>query len=289
VNKVLIIGADGQLGTDLTKVIPKKEIIPLTIKDIDITDENLTRKVVLKHSPDFIINTAACHNVDECEDNDDKAFKVNAIGVKYLALAAKESGGVLVHISTDYVFAGDKNEPYVEEDTPSPKTVYGISKLAGEYYVRYLLNKYFVIRTSGLYGVAGCLGKGRTNFVENMLKLAKQKDKLEVVGDQIVSPTYTLDLARKINELMRTEKYGLYHITNNGQCSWYEFAKKIFELTGTKIKLEKTTSADFKAKAWRPLYSVLKNKRLEDLGMDDLRLWEDALQAYLREKGHLKG
>ncbi len=287
--KVLIIGADGQLGTDLQKVIDKTELIPLTINDIDITNKDLTREVILKHSPDFIVNTAAYHNVDACEDNDETALKVNAIGVKHLALAAKELSAVLIHISTDYVFAGNKGKPYIEDDPPSPKSVYGISKLAGEYYVQYLLDKYFIIRTSGLYGVAGCMGKGGTNFVENMLRLAKSKKELKVVTDQIISPTYTLDLAKKINELMRTGKFGVYHITNNGSCSWYEFAKKIFELTGTKIKLEKASSDEFKTRAWRPPYSVLKNKKLQELGMDDMRLWEDALQAYLKEKEHIKG
>lgn len=285
--KVLIIGADGQLGTDLKKVIDKKEAIPLTIKDIDITNKEQSCQVISKHSPQFIINTAAYHNVDACEDADEIALKVNAIGAKNLAVAARDIGAVLVHISTDYVYAGDKGTPYVEDDVPEPKSAYGISKLAGEYYVRYIHDKHFIIRTSGLYGVAGCLGKGGTNFVESMLKLAKTKNELKVVSDQIVSPTYTLDLAKKINELMRTKKFGIYHITNNGECSWYEFAKKIFELTGTKIKLEKTTSKEFQAKAWRPPYSVLKNKKLKDLGMDDLRSWEDALKAYLKEKGYI--
>ena len=285
--KVLIIGADGQLGTDLKKIVDKKEAIPLTIKDIDIADKEQTRRIIFKYSPQFIINTAAYHNVDACEDNDEIALRVNAIGAKYLAVAARETGAILVHISTDYVFAGDKGTPYVEDDIPDPKSAYGISKLAGEYYVRYIHDKHFIIRTSGLYGVAGCLGKGGTNFVENMMKLAKTKNELKVVSDQIVSPTYTLDLARKINELVRTGKFGIYHITNNGECSWYEFAKKIFELTGTKIKLLKTTSKEFQAKAWRPAYSVLKNKKLEDMGMDDMPSWEDALKSYLKEKGRV--
>jgi dTDP-4-dehydrorhamnose reductase len=286
--KALIIGADGQLGTDLQKVIPVSESIPLTISDIDVTDKDSVAKVIAKHKPDVVINTSAYHRVDDCEDHDQIAFSVNAFGVKNLCLACREIDAALVHISTDYVFDGNKGKPYTEDDCPNPGTVYGISKLAGEFYARYMLKKYFVVRTCGLFGVAGCLGKGGGNFIETMLKLAKEKPVLRVVADQIVGPTYTFDLARKINELIRTRHYGLYHITNKGECSWYDFAKKIFELSGTSVKLEKATTSEFKAKATRPAYSVLEHKNLKKLGMDDLRTWDKALKAYLDEKALLK-
>jgi dTDP-4-dehydrorhamnose reductase len=282
--KALIIGADGQLGTDLQKVIPAAESIPLTISDIDVTDKDNVAKVIARHKPDVVINTSAYHRVDDCEDNDQIAFSVNAFGVKNLCLACRENDAALVHISTDYVFDGSRGKPYMEDDLPNPGTVYGISKLAGELYARYMLKKYFVVRTCGLFGVAGCLGKGGGNFIETMLDLAKKKPVLRVVADQIVGPTYTFDLARKINELIRTQHYGLYHVTNKGECSWYDFAKKIFELTGTPVKLEKATTSEFKAKATRPAYSVLAHKNLNKIGMDDMRTWDKALKAYLDEK-----
>jgi dTDP-4-dehydrorhamnose reductase len=285
--KILIIGADGQLGTDLCKVIPKKEQIPLTIMDIDISDGKKTMSVIKKYSPDVVINTAAYHHVDKCEDNKDLAFSVNAEGPKNVAFACKEAGASLVHISTDYVFDGEKGSPYVETDAPHPLSVYAQSKYAGEQNVKDILDKYFIVRSTGLYGAAGCLGKGGTNFVEGMLKRAASQPELKVVTDEILSPTYTLDLADKINQLARTKHYGLYHIVNHGACSWYDFATKIFELVGKQVVIQKTTSAEFKAKARRPKYSVLKNAHLEELGMDDMRTWQEALRAYLIEKGHL--
>jgi dTDP-4-dehydrorhamnose reductase len=284
--KILLIGADGQLGTDIQKVIDRSELIPLTISDIDITKKEQALSVIKRHSPDVVINTSGYSSVDDCEDNDRSAFDVNAFGVKNLCLACREMDATLVHISTDYVFDGKKGRPYVETDCPNPGTVYGISKLAGEQYLRYMLKKHFLIRTCGLFGVAGCLGKGGGNFVESMLKLAKEKPVIRVVTDQIVGPTYTLDLARKIDQLIRTKHYGLYHITNKGQCSWYEFAKKIFEITGTKVKLEKATTGEFKSKAMRPAYSVLGHDKLKKIGLDDMRAWDKALQAYLEERTH---
>jgi len=285
--KILIIGADGQLGTDLCKVIPKEEQIPLTIKDIDITDKEKTFQVIKKHAPDVVINTAAYHNVDKCEDEPALAFAVNAEGVKHVAEACKQAKAVLVHISTDYVFNGEKGSPYVETDSPNPLSVYAKSKYTGEQNVKDVLEKHFIVRSTGLYGVAGCLGKGGTNFVEGMLKRAASQPELKVVTDEVLSPTYTFDLASKINQLIRTKHYGLYHIVNHGECSWYEFTSKIFELLDRKITIHKTSSAEFKTKAKRPKYSVLKNANLEKLGMDDLRPWPEALKAYLMEKGHL--
>lgn len=287
-HKILLIGADGQLGTDLQKVIPPGQIIPLTISEIDITNKEQTLNVIGKYHPEVVINTAAYHQVDACEDNDELAFKVNMLGVKNVCLACLQNNSTLVQISTDYVFDGNKRKPYTEDDRPNPQGVYGITKLAGEYYVKYMLSKYFIVRSSGLYGAAGCMASNRLNFIELMLKLAKEKGKVRVVTDQIVSPTYTLDLASKIYQLCGTGKYGLYHITNNGQCSWYDFAKKAFELAKTKVILEKTTSAEFASKAKRPAYSVLENRNLRKIKMDDLRAWDQALAAYLKEKGHIK-
>ncbi|MFC1540792.1 dTDP-4-dehydrorhamnose reductase [Candidatus Margulisiibacteriota bacterium] len=285
--KVLIIGSDGQLGTDLCKVIPKEEQVPLTIADIDITDRDKTLAVIKQHAPDIVINTAAYHNVDDAEDNKDLAFSVNAQGAKNVAEACQQAGAGLVHLSTDYVFDGSKDSPYVESDPPRPLSVYAESKYAGEHYVKEISGKHFIIRSAGLYGAAGCLGKGGTNFVEAMLKRAASQPELRVVTDEIVSPTYTLDLAIKIDQLLRTGQYGIYHIVNHGQCSWHEFTCKIFELLGRQVSIEKVTSAEFKARAKRPKYSVLKNANLAKLGLDDLRPWPEALRAYLNEKEYL--
>ncbi|MFH1386102.1 MAG: dTDP-4-dehydrorhamnose reductase [bacterium] len=284
---ILIIGADGQLGSDLCKEIDKNEQTPLTIKDIDITDKNKTFSIIKKHQPNIVINTAAYNKVDDSEENDELAFRINALGTKYLALACRESGATLVHLSTDYVFDGHKREPYVETDLPNPRSAYGISKLAGEYYVKYLVDKHFIVRTASLFGSAGCLGKGGGNFVENIIKSSKTNTEIKVVGDEIMSPTYSVHLARKINELCRTEHYGLYHITNNGECSWYEFACKIFELLKIDAKVTKIKSTEYKTKAQRPMYSVLRNAKLQSLGLDDLPSWQEALKAYLIEKGYL--
>lgn len=286
--KTVIIGADGQLGSDLCSIIDKKDHLPLTIADIDITEKEKACELFHKLKPSVAINTAAYHRVDDCEDNDLEAYKVNARGAKNLAQACRETNAVLVHISTDYVFDGAKKSPYTEDDTPNPRTAYGISKLAGEQFIKYLWQKHFIIRTSGLYGAAGCLGKGRTNFVEGMLKRAKEGQKIKVVTDEILTPTYTKHLAKKIVDLIATGHYGLYHITNNGQCSWWEYAVKIFELLKMEIKVEKTSASEYKTKANRPKYSVLENRNLRRLGMDDMPAWEQALREYLAEKGYLK-
>ena len=283
--KIAVIGSDGQLGTDLCKIIDRSELVPLTIKDIDITDLPKSRDVLSKIKLDIIIITAAYNRVDDSEDNDIQAYKINSHGVKNMATIARDLDCVLVSISTDYVFNGEKKSPYKESDIPDPKTAYGISKLAGELFIRYMHQKHFIVRTSGLYGTAGCLGKGGGNFVENVINKAKSEQKIKVVTDEIVSPTYALDLAGKILDLIKTEKFGLYHITNSGQCSWWEFATEIFKITGQKIKVLKALSSDFKAKAHRPKYSVLENDRLAKIGLKPLRAWSEALKAYIREKG----
>jgi len=285
--KIVIIGADGQLGTDLCRVIPKDEQTPLTVADIDITNRQQTHEVIAKHQPDIVINTAAYHNVDKCEDEVELAFKVNTYGVKYLAEACAQSNSALIHISTDYVFDGKKKTPYVETDQPNPQSIYAISKLAGEKIVQYVLKKHFIIRSTGLYGAVGCLGKGGTNFVEGILKRAAEQPELKVVTDEIVSPTYTLDLAKQINSLIRTDHYGLYHCVSHGQCSWYDFAAKIFELLGKKVVINQVTADTFKTIANRPKYSVLENANLKKLGLDMMRPWPEALKDYLTEKGYL--
>ncbi len=288
--KVAIIGANGQLGTDLCRILHGAELLPLEHRDIEITSMGSVQEALRKYRPTIVINTAAYVRVDDCETNPDKAFSVNALGARNVAVAAQEVGAKLVYISTDYVFGGEpglRNVPYTEFDTPVAANTYGKSKLAGEDFVRHLCLRHFIVRTSGLFGIAGSSGKGG-NFVETMLKLGKERDQLKVVDDQIFSPTYTKDLAQKIVQLMATQFYGISHITNRGFCSWCEFARKILQMAGLKTPVISITSGQYPQKARRPNFSVLENYHLKLLGMGDIRTWQDALEDYLREKGHIK-
>jgi len=231
------------------------------------------------------VNCAAFHNVDACETEPERAFAVNALGAMNVADACQALDAVLVFISTDYVFAGDSGRAYTESDPPGPINVYGASKLAGEHLIRSRLERHYIVRTSGLYGTAGSSGKGG-NFVERMLQLARAGENISVVGDQILSPTFTHDLAQKLGELVETGRFGTYHVTSSGSCSWHDFAAKIFELTGTRASLAKTTTEQFGAKARRPSHSVLANAALQKVGVEPLRPWPEALAGYLRMKGH---
>ncbi len=279
----LLIGAKGQLGSELQQVFNDRSLVSLTHADLELTDPAQIGETLRKHRPDLILNTAAYHRVDECEDYPERAFAVNAIAVRDLAIAAKEIGAVLVHVSTDYVFDGRRRRPYREVDPPGPLSVYATSKLAGEYFVRAILERHFVIRACGLYGLAGSTGKGG-NFVETMFRLAREGREIRVVGDQVLAPTSARELAKKIRQLVETGQYGLYHITNNGECSWYQFASAIFELAGIRPLLTETTSAAYGARAVRPAYSVLDNEKLRSLGLDDLRDWREALKEYLADR-----
>jgi dTDP-4-dehydrorhamnose reductase len=278
--KCLLIGANGQLGSDLVKSLSAHEVIGTTHQDLDVTQAGQVLGCVQKYRPEVIINTSAFHKVDLCETELSEAFHVNAVGVQHLCVAAREVNAVLVHFSTDYVFEGNMRHPLTEDSDTNPINAYGVSKLAGEKIIRYLWDKSFVIRTCGLYGHAGSSGKGG-NFVETMLKKAKAGDAIRVVDDQVLTPTSTQELARKVAELIRTGHFGLYHVTSNGECSWYEFAAAIFEIAGISAVLSPTTSAEFKSTARRPAYSVLENARLRRLGMDDMKLWKDALRDYM--------
>ena len=210
--KIALIGADGQLGSDLMKTIKGEDVAPLYYPDFDITQPEKTREVLSRLQMDLVINTAAFHRVDECEDKPEISFLVNSLAVRHLSLICKELECVLIHFSTDYVFDGKKGKPYVEEDAPHPLNVYGVSKLAGEYFVRNILERHFIIRSCGLYGEAGCLEKG-ANFVDTMISLAEKGKTLRVVNDQWVTPTSSAELAQRINELIHTDHYlSLIHI-----------------------------------------------------------------------------
>ncbi|MEW5975181.1 MAG: dTDP-4-dehydrorhamnose reductase [Acidobacteriota bacterium] len=283
--KILLIGANGQLGSDLRRILRPHDVVPTTHQTLDVTQLDDVRRCVTANEPEVIINTSAFHRVDAIEEDLMSAFEVNALGVRNLAVSAKAAGAVLVHFSTDYVFDGNATRPYTESDSPNPINGYGVSKLAGEKLAGYLWEKSFVIRTCGLYGHAGSSGKGG-NFVETMLQKAMKGEPLRVVNDQRLTPTSTRELARKVAQLIETRNYGLYHITANGDCSWYEFAREIFARAGIRADLSPTTSDEYRTPAKRPRYSVLENARLKQLGMDDLKEWSVALGEYLdsREK-----
>jgi dTDP-4-dehydrorhamnose reductase len=283
---ILLIGADGQLGSDLRVLLADDRIVPLFYPAFDITCPDDIRGVLAAAHPDLVINTAAFHRVDECEDRVEEAFRVNAFAVRDLALACQEAGAALVHFSTDYVFDGRKNGPYVEEDAPGPLNAYAASKLAGEYFVRAACERHFIVRTSGLFGLAGPKDKGR-NFIDTMLELADQGRLIRVVNDQRVTPTSTEELAARVNDLIRTTGYGLFHLTNEGSCTWYELARAVFDLTGTRADLRPVDTASFGAKARRPAYSVLENKRAREAGLAEFSPWTVALKTYLRKKGRI--
>ena len=283
--KIFLIGVDGQLGTDISKHFTKMgaEVHGLIgLKEIDICDYGKSYELVRQSDPDIVINTAAFHNVDLCEDEIIQALKVNIAGVKNIASICRKMDIPLIQFSTDYIFDGEKKTPYIEEDCPGPSSIYAISRLGGERVVQYMLEKYYLIRLSGLYGHAGCAGKDNVNFVETMLGLADAKRQVKVVDDQVLTPTSAIDVAEKLFELIGTGRYGLYHMTNTGSCSWFEFACEIFRLKGIDIEVLPVSSGEFGAKAIRPGYSVLDNVNLKKAGLSDMRDWKEALREYIR-------
>lgn len=289
--RVALIGANGQLGTDIVKVFGQDKyfnLTPLTRVDIEITDIKNTKQVLQRIKPDIVINTAAYHRVDEMEDYPERAFKINATAQKNLVQLCQENGWAVVFISTDYVFGADKKrqKPYVEEDTPGPLNVYGVSKLAGEYFTRYFCPRHFIIRTSGLHGMAGSSGKGG-NFVETMIRLGKEKGEVSVVDDQVLTPSYSKNMAENMLELLKTEHFGLYHMTAEGECSWWQFASEIFKTLKMDVVCNKVDSSFFKTRATRSPYSVLENAALKKLGLNKMRNWQENLKLYLEEKKYL--
>ncbi|HTM40323.1 MAG TPA: dTDP-4-dehydrorhamnose reductase [Terriglobales bacterium] len=283
--RILLIGAAGQLGQDLLPMlaIRRHEVKALTHEELEICSAEAVRQQIANAQPQCVINTAAFHRVDECEDEAEKTFAVNVFGVRNLAQSAEEAGAALVHFSTDYVFGGEKRTPYKESDLPQPLSVYAISKLAGEFAARRYCSRHFVIRTCGLYGMGGSRSKGG-NFVETMLRLAAQKKTIRVVADQVVTPTSTADLAARVLPLIESERYGLYHMTSAGQCSWYDFAAEVVRLAKVKAELHPTDSQSFGAKARRPAYSVLDNCQMRSAGIAEFRPWQEALAEYMRRR-----
>ena len=281
--KIAVIGADGQLGRDVVRAFEGNgdEVYGLTHAEVEIANIDSVVKALQSALPAVVVNTAAMHHVERCEQDPGAAFDVNALGARNLAEGTRALGMLLMHISTDYVFDGNKGEPYIESDAPLPLNVYGNTKLAGEHFVRTLNPRHFVLRTSALYGKAPCRGKGGLNFVELMLKLARERGKVRVVDSEVVSPTPTAELAEQIVALCRTEAYGLYHATAEDSCSWFEFARAIFDVTNTAVQLEVAGPNEFPAKVPRPIYSVLENRALKAQGLNLFKTWRESLSNYL--------
>lgn len=275
--KLVITGGNGQLGRAINLLYKDNadiECINTDVDELDITNLEAVQAFIAQNKPYAIINCAAHTAVDKCEEQEDLAYKINAIGPRNLAIAAKENNCKLVHISTDYVFAGDGNTPYREFDLTGPRSVYGASKLAGENFVKAFADKYFIIRTAWLYGD----GK---NFVKTMLKLSETRDEVSVVNDQVGNPTSAKELAKAIGALLFTDNYGVFHGTCEGVCSWADFAEEIFKLAGKNTTVKRITSEEFAAKANRPSYSVLDNYMFK-ITMDyTFADWHDALKEYM--------
>ena len=280
--RVVVIGSKGQLGSDLVRELGDPDrVVPLSHQDLEICDHVRTREFLSRLRPDAVINTAAYHRVDDCEDHESRAFETNADAVLNLGRTCNDLDALLVHVSTDYVFGGDgdRTSPYTEEDPPSPVNVYGASKLAGENLLREGCRKHLIVRTSGLYGLAG-----DRNFVAIMLRLAGTGRPIRVVDDQRLGPTFTAHLAHKMVQLLDSEARGTVHVTNRGECTWYEFARRLFELAGLSVDLTPITSREFGAKAPRPAYSVLANDALTRAGLDPMPHWNRGLADYLEGK-----
>ena len=248
---------------------------------MDLSDLDSVSKQLKTGGADVVVNTAAMHNVDNCEKDPQRAFAVNAVGARNLSLVANDLGAKLIHVSTDYVFDGAKRTPYEESDAPNPLNVYGNSKLAGEYFVRNTAEKHFVVRTSAIYGKSPCRAKGGLNFIDLMLKLSRERSEVRVVDSEVVTPTSTSEIASQIVVLSKSDAYGLYHATAEGSCSWYEFAKEIFSLTNTKITLKIADPKEFPAKVRRPQYSVLENRSLNRNRINLFKPWQQGLREYL--------
>ncbi|WP_025690565.1 dTDP-4-dehydrorhamnose reductase [Paenibacillus zanthoxyli] len=283
--KVLVTGAAGQLGRDVVLLLESRgyEVSACDRQEMDITDLDQCGKVIGEFGPEAVIHCAAHTAVDAAETDVDAAYLINAVGTRNVALAAEKVGAKLVYISTDYVFDGQGSQPYHEYDNTDPKSIYGKSKRAGEILVQTLSSKYFIVRTSWVYGKYG------NNFVKTMLKFGQEKPVLQVVDDQKGSPTYTVDLANFLLELIGTEKYGIYHASNTEVCTWYEFTQAIFaeaeEILGLKFtaKLEPCTTEQFPRPAPRPRNSVMEHLSIRTNGLQDLRPWREGLKAFLAE------
>lgn len=281
--KILVTGANGQLGQDVTRLIAaaRHDVVGCGREELDITNLEQCGQVISTHDPDFVIHCAAYTAVDAAESDTDGAYLVNAIGTRNIAISAEKMGAAVVYISTDYVFNGASEAAYVEYDETDPQTVYGRSKLAGEQMIRDFCSKWFIVRTSWMFGLHG------NNFVKTMIRLGQEKPLLKVVYDQKGSPTYTVDLAQFLLNLISTEKYGIYHASNCGSCTWYEFTEAIFEEARDHLGLEITaqlqpcTTAEFPRPAPRPANSTMDHLAIRLNQLKDLPHWREGLKQFM--------
>ena len=273
--RALVTGASGQLGRELVDILTGRghEVVALSRSELDVADPAAVERAVEAHSPKLVANAAAYTNVDGSETETGTAYAVNALGPRNLAQACERRGCELLHVSTNYVFDGESKRPYEPFDLPNPISAYGRTKLAGEEYVKHLSNRWYLVRTAGVYG------EGH-NFVRTMLRVAKERDELKIKDDEFISPTYARDLAEGIAEVIETGLYGLYHLTNSGSCSWYEFAEEIFSLSGTEVEVLPIPTSEYPLPAARPANGVLTT-----LGGPSLRHWREALADYLEREG----
>jgi dTDP-4-dehydrorhamnose reductase len=284
--KLAIIGSNGQLGTDLYEVLSAQhEVKGLTHADIEITNIDSVKNVLSSLRPEIVLNTAAYNLVPQAEQVPDKAFQINSIGPLNLAKVCNDLKITLVHYSTDYVFDGKKKKPYTENDCPCPLNIYGNSKLTGEYFALNYSDKTFVIRVSGIYGKVPSRGKGE-NFITAILRQAREKPEVKVVNDEVLTPTPTYEIAKNTAALISTDAYGLYHMSCEGECSWYDFAKLIWEARHIGTPLHAASVKDFPSSVKRPSYSVLENKNLNLLGKNQMPNWRDALLDFLKKRDH---
>ncbi|MBE8954078.1 MAG: dTDP-4-dehydrorhamnose reductase [Quinella sp. 2Q5] len=274
---VLITGILGQLGYDLAKELTRRgvEFVAPSLEELELTTEDGAKNFILKTKPDVVAHCAAYTAVDKAETESELALTVNGFGTRWVAEACREVGAKMIYISTDYVFGGDGKTPYEVHDEKKPVNVYGRSKLLGEDAVTALVDRHFIVRTSWVFGING------NNFIKTMLKLGATKKLLTVVNDQIGSPTYTVDLAKLLADMMETDKFGTYHATNEGFCSWAEFAREIFELAGVDVEVEGIPTLEYPTPARRPFNSRLSKKSLDEAGFNRLPPWQDALQRFL--------
>ena len=276
---ILITGILGQLGYDLSKELTKRgvEFVAPSLEELELTTEDGAKNFILDKKPETVVHCAAYTAVDKAESEAELALTVNGFGTRWVAEACREVGAKMIYISTDYVFGGDGHTPYEVHDEKKPVNVYGRSKLLGEDAVSMVLEKYFIVRTSWVFGING------NNFIKTMLRLGETKKKLNVVNDQIGSPTYTVDLARLLADMAATEKFGVYHATNEGFCSWAEFAREIFKQAKLDVEVDGIPTVEYPTPARRPFNSRLSKKSLDEAGFNRLPTWEDALERYLIE------
>lgn len=278
--KVLVTGVKGQLGYDVVNELTKRghESVGVDIDEMDITDGEACRRVITEAAPDAVLHCAAYTAVDAAEDNEDLCRRVNADGTRNIALVCRDLDIKMVYISTDYVFDGQGTRPWEPDDARDPLNVYGVTKCEGEMAVEELVKKFFIVRIAWVFGVNG------KNFIKTMLRLGQERGAVSVVDDQIGSPTYTYDLARLLVDMTESEHYGRYHATNEGFCSWYEFACEIFKQAGmAEVKVTPVDSSQFPAKAKRPMNSRMDKSKLAANGFEPLPAWQDALGRYLKE------